>query len=104
MRPILCNLVVSDRRLSEAMGRLVKIEIWCLKYLNAVTNARSLSISLPSTAAASSTPQCVEIGRPGQSGHVSPAAASQTVMTKSRFGALGAVKTCQRFDNSLSVG
>ena len=46
-------------------------------------------MSVPSTAAGSSMPQCAVIGWPGQTGHASPAALSQTVKTKSIFGALG---------------
>ena len=45
------------------------------------------SISLPSTAAGSGTPQCAVIGWPGQAGQASPAASSQTVKMKSICGA-----------------
>ena len=40
-------------------------------------------VSVPSTAAGSGTPQCAVMGWPGQYGHISPAALSQTVNTKS---------------------
>ena len=40
-------------------------------------------MSVPSTLAGSSMPQCAVIGWPGQTGQVSPAASSQTVKTKS---------------------
>src|SRR5262245_19192356 len=104
MRPISRSLAVSARRLSDSIGRLVKIEIRFLKYLKVVKNARSFSISPPYTPAGASLPQCAESGCPGQSGHVSPAAASQTVMTKSMLGAFGAVKTSQLLEKKLAVG
>ncbi|MNY04743.1 hypothetical protein D3C86_1374390 [compost metagenome] len=43
--------------------------------------------SVPSHAAGSGTPQWAVIGWPGQTGHISPAALSHTVKTKSSDGA-----------------
>src|SRR5579859_6897304 len=57
-------------------GRLMKTEIRFLRYRAANTNALSLSISVPWTAAGSSMPQCAVIGCPRQTGQASPAAAS----------------------------
>ena len=51
--------------------------------------------SLPTNAAGSSTPQCALIGWPGQTGHISAAALSQTVNTKSSMGAPGPVNSSQ---------
>ena len=49
-------------------------------------------------------PQCAVTGWPGHSGQASPAALSQTVSTKSIFGASGPANTCQVFDDSPSTG
>src|SRR5262249_32579691 len=57
--------------------------------MNASRNAFSISLALPFTAAGSGTPQCAVIGCPGQTGHTSFAALSQTVKTKSSFGEPG---------------
>ena len=76
----------------------MKTDIRFFKYLNAVTKARSFSMSLPSTAAGSSMPQCAVMGCPGHTGQVSPAALSQTVNTKSMTGAPGAANSSHPFD------
>jgi hypothetical protein len=68
------------------------------------TNALRFSSSAPSTAAGSSTPQCALTGWPGQTGHTSPAALSQTVNTKSSAGAPGAANSSQFLLRSPSVG
>ena len=75
-----------------------------LEIAEAVLKARSFSMSVPSTAAGSSMPQCAVIGCPGQSGQVSPAALSQTVKTKSITGAPGAANSSQLFERKPSVG
>src|SRR5690606_8885792 len=49
-------------------------------------------------------PQCAAIGRPGQTGHVSPAALSQTVMTRSIGSASGPANSCQLFERRPSAG
>src|SRR3546814_7190033 len=49
-------------------------------------------------AAGSSIPQCALIGLPGQIGHVSPAALSQTVKMKSKVGAPGCENSSQLFE------
>ena len=49
-------------------------------------------------------PQCAVIGLPGQIGQTSPAAWSQTVNTKSIFGAPGLANSSQHFERSLSAG
>src|SRR3984957_6353858 len=60
-------------------------------------------MSVPSTAAGSSMPQWAVMGWPGQMGHVSAAAVSQTVKTKSMTGAPGAANSSQLFDRKSSV-
>ena len=62
MRPMSRNFAVSASWPDERMGRLVRSEIRFLRYLNAVTKARSFSKSPPSTAAGSSMRQCAVIG------------------------------------------
>ena len=48
-------------------------------------------------------PQCAVIGCPGQTGHVSPAALSQTVKTNSMRGAPTAAKSSQLWLRNPSV-
>src|SRR5260221_7916177 len=86
-----CSLV----RSSVASGRLVKILMRFSRVLNAIRNAAHRSPSEPCAAAGSGKPQCAVIGRPGQNGHASPAALSQTVNTKSREGAAGPANSSQ---------
>ena len=49
-------------------------------------------------------PQWAVIGRPGQTGQVSPAASSQTVIMRSIFGAPEAANSSQLLERSPSVG
>ncbi len=72
------------------MGRLTNSSTRRSSTRNASRNAAVFSRSLPVTAAGSATPQCAVIGWPGQTGQTSPAALSQTVMTKSSGAAPGA--------------
>src|SRR5579871_3427204 len=58
----------------------------------------------PVTAAGSGMPQCAVTGRPGQTGHASLAALSQTVKTKSSSGAPGPENSSQLLDLNPSVG
>ena len=62
--------------------------------------ANRTSASLPVASAGSGTPQCAVIGCPGQTGQGSFAALSQTVKTKSSFGASGAENSFQLFDRN----
>jgi hypothetical protein len=71
--------------------------------LSASRNALRRSISVPSTAAGSGTPQCAVIGLPGHTGQTSPAAWSQTVNTKSITGASGRTNSSQLLLRSPSV-
>jgi len=48
--------------------------------------------------------QCAVIGWPGQTGQTSPAAASQTVMTKSILGASSLANSSQLFERKPAVG
>src|SRR5271170_2796058 len=64
---------------------------------------RRRSSSVPLKAAGSGTPQCAVIGCPGQNGHGSAAAWSQTVKTKSRRGPSGAANSSQLFERSWVV-
>src|SRR5215472_7517565 len=59
------------------------------------SNLRRLSSSLPWKRPGSSTPQCAVTGRPGHTGQTSPAASSQTVMTRSITGAPCAANSSQ---------
>src|SRR5690606_33978308 len=59
--------------------------------------------SLPATAAGSGTPQWAVIGWPGQTGQASLAALSQTVKTKSRWGAPAAANSSQFLLRSPAV-
>src|SRR6266704_2927292 len=67
-------------------------------------NARSICSGVPLTAAESGTPQCAVIGWPGHTGHTSAAALSQTVNTKSIFGAPGFANSSQLLLRKPSVG
>ena len=49
-------------------------------------------------------PQWAVIGWPGQIGQTSPAALSQTVKTKSSFGASGPANSSQDFERRPAVG
>src|SRR5260370_41615616 len=61
-------------------------------------------MSVPSTSAGSSTPQCAVIGWPGHIGQVSPAALSQTVKMKFIAGAPAPANSSQLFERRLSGG
>ena len=71
------------------------MEIRLLSIRNVSAKARWVSASLPVTAAGSGMPQCAVIGWPGHTGQVSAAASSQTVKTKSSFGASGLASSFQ---------
>src|SRR5580704_10403626 len=86
------------------MGRLVKSLIRVSSSLNALQKAAAFSISVPSTAAGSATPQWAVIGFPGHTGHTSPAALSQTVKIKSIGGAQDAANSSQLLLRRFSVG
>ena len=75
-----------------------------LEFVKRLAEGEPLLVSDPATAAGSSTPQCAVIGCPGQIGHISPAALSQTVNTKSSFGAPGCANSFQLFERMPSVG
>ena len=65
--------------------------------------ASRLSASVPSAAAGSGMPQCAVIGCPGQTGHSSPAAWSQTVKTKSIARRVRAANSSQLFERAKPV-
>src|SRR6266700_3045409 len=58
-------------------------------------NARTICSGEPFASAGSGTPQCAVIGCPGQTGHISCAALSQTVKTKFMCGAVGPANSSQ---------
>src|SRR6202051_1191392 len=66
-----------------------------LEHKKASRKARSTSASVPRTAAGSGTPQWAVMGWPGHTGQTSLAALSQTVKTKSSFGASGRENSSQ---------
>src|SRR5688572_13271433 len=84
--PIWVSCRCSAIRSSISRRRLVKIFSRASNSQNALLNARAFSSSVPSTAAGSWMPQWAVIGCPGQTGHTSWAALSQTVNTKSSGG------------------
>ena len=69
--PISRRRSCSLARSSERMGRLVKILMRLSSSRKVRRNASHFSVSDPSTAAGSSTPQCAVIGWPGQTGQIS---------------------------------
>src|SRR5215468_2599351 len=74
------------------------------KVTNASRNARSICSGVPATEAGSGAPQCALIGRPGQTGQASLAALSQTVKTKSIFGASNLANSSQLLLRKPAVG
>lgn len=58
---------------------------------------------MPSAVEGSGSPQCALIGCPGQTGHTSLAALSQTVKTKSSSDAWGAANSSQDFERNFEV-
>ena len=70
---------------------------------NASRKARSISSGVPFTAAGSGIPQCAVIGCPGQNGQTSLAALSQTVKTKSIFGASAPANSSQDLLRSPAI-
>src|SRR5271166_730105 len=74
------------------------------RIIKAPRYARSTSSADPVTAAGSRTPQWAVKGCPGQIGQTSLAALSQTVNTKSRWGASGPANSSQLLLLSPSVG
>ena len=88
----------------DASGRLRNRSIRARSWRAAAANVAAISASDPSAAAGSGMPQCAVTGLPGQIGHTSPAALSQTVMMKSSGGAPGLANSSQDFDRRSSVG
>src|SRR5580765_1682062 len=80
-------LMASESRLLK--GKHTKRLIRRSSMMYASRKARASCSGDPTTAAGSGTPQCAVIGWPGQTGHTSFAALSQTVNTKSSSGAPG---------------
>ena len=91
-------------RSSISRRRLVKILMRASSSRNAFVNALALSSSDPAAAAGSSMPQCAVIGWPGQTGHTSAAALSQTVNTNCIGGASGDENSFQLLLRRCSVG
>ena len=73
------------------------------KVAKASQYARSICSGVPDMAAGSETPQCPVIGCPGQYGHCSFAALSQTVKTKSITGAPGTANSSHDLLRNPSV-
>src|SRR5262249_35959637 len=88
----------SDSLSSERIDRLTNIVIRFEGMRTVSANATRTSAWVPVAAAGSGRPQCAVIGWPGQNGHVSPAALSQTVNTKSSGVAPGPLNSCQLFE------
>src|SRR5581483_3439710 len=82
-------------------GKLAKISMRLRNMRSASAKARRISASLPVAAAGSGTPQCAVIGCPGQNGQGSFAALSQTVNTKSSFGAPARENSSQLLERNL---
>src|SRR5690606_480128 len=79
---------VSSARRSSASGLSASSNVMrCCNRCSAWAKAWHTCSGDPATAAGSSTPQCAVTGWPGQTGHASPAALSQTVMIRSIGGA-----------------
>ena len=74
-----------------------------MQHAVASLNASALSAGVPVAAAGSGTPQWAVMGCPGHTGHVSAAALSQTVKTKSNCGASGVVNSFQDFERKPDV-
>src|SRR4029079_2093712 len=72
-----------------------------MRYASA--KASACSASVPCALAGSGKPQWAVIGWPGQMGQGSLGASSQTVNTKSSFGASGVVNSSQDFERSLET-
>src|ERR1700722_6926445 len=85
--------IASLSRLSR--GKESKRLILRSRSRKASRKARSICSAVPFTSAGSATPQCAVIGCPGQIGHTSLAALSQTVKTKFIFGAPGFANSSQ---------
>ena len=102
--PISSSRSCRASRVSLSSGRLANSSMRRLSRSSARRNARRRSASEPVTAAGSGTPQCAVIGCPGQTGHCSAAAWSQTVNTKCMCGASGAVNSSQLLLRRPSVG
>src|ERR1700739_3257571 len=81
----ICFWIASLSRLARGRQRN-KLILWS-RTMKASRKAFSTCSREPFTAAGSGTPQCAVMGWPGQTGHTSLAALSQTVKTKSSFGA-----------------
>src|SRR6185436_8983490 len=102
--PILCKCSCNFTRSSVLNGRLVKILMRLSSSRNVCRNASHLSVSEPSTAAGSATPQWAVSGWPIHTGQASAAALSQTVNTKSRCGAPGFENSSQLLERMPSTG
>ena len=92
------------RESSEASGSDSSREMRRSSVAKACAKARSISCEVPRMAAGSGTPQCAVMGWPGQMGHTSLAALSQTVKTKLNRGAPGAANSSQDLLRSPSTG
>ena len=93
--PIWCKWCCSDSRSSDSTGSASSRRRRWVMACAVFRKAARLWSSSPSTWEGSGKPQCAVTGAPGQYGQASPAALSQTVMTKSIFGGSGAANTSQ---------
>src|SRR5258705_8791133 len=94
-RPIRSTAFCIARPSRLATGKLKRRLILRSRVTKASRNARSICSGVPSTAAGSGTPQWAVTGCPGHTGQISFAALSQTVNTKSIFGAPGFANSSQ---------
>src|SRR5258708_2282795 len=95
LRPMLSISFFSDSLSRVASGRLMNRLILRSSKKNASRKAFSTCSSGLPTPGGSGTLQCADIGWPGHTGQTSLAALSQTVKTKSRFGAPGLANSSQ---------
>ncbi len=95
-----CRAKVSSVERGRAMNRLIRLS----RAVKASLKARSISSAVPFTAAGSGIPQCAVMGWPGQNGHTSLAALSQTVKIKSRGGESAPENSSQDLLRSPCVG
>ena len=99
-----CRISCSTEDRSRfSLMRLTRISKRLLSSRYTSVNAFRRCASVPVTIAGSAKPQWAVIGRPGHTGHVSSAALSQTVMTRSIVGASSASNSAQSLEHKCST-